>query len=101
MDRRGFLGSMLAACAAPAIVRASSLMKCSGIIVPSQDLLLPATSMGGNSLLTIEMITAEMLAVLEKNLRFADSLNDHWGDEFKSIGRTLSIRRPQLEIAYG
>jgi hypothetical protein len=35
--RRGFLGAMLAACAAPAIVRSESLMK---IVVPSQDLVL-------------------------------------------------------------
>jgi hypothetical protein len=36
--RRGFLGSILAACAAPAIVRAESLM-----ILPSRKLLLPDT----------------------------------------------------------
>jgi hypothetical protein len=38
--RRGFLGSILAACAAPAIVRAESLM-----ILPSRKLLLPATTL--------------------------------------------------------
>lgn len=36
MDRRGFLGTMLALGAAPAIVRAESLMK---IVVPKRDLL--------------------------------------------------------------
>lgn len=35
MNRRGFLGSILAACAAPAIVRADSLMR----IVPMDDTL--------------------------------------------------------------
>lgn len=36
MDRRGFLGVMLAACAAPAVVRASSLMRVAApkILVP-------------------------------------------------------------------
>jgi hypothetical protein len=37
-DRRGFLGAMFAAAAAPAIVRAESLMK---IYVPPQEILLP------------------------------------------------------------
>jgi len=37
-DRRGFLGAMLAAAMAPAIVRAESLMK---IYVPPQEILLP------------------------------------------------------------
>jgi hypothetical protein len=66
MDRRGFLGSVLALAAAPAIVRASSLMKLapgmaeteSGIVVPVAEL------RAGNQLLTIQMITDEALGVL-------------------------------------
>lgn len=58
MDRRGFLGSILALAAAPAIVRASSLMK----VAPS-GLMLPAR---GNQLLTIQDITNETLRVLSK-----------------------------------
>jgi len=38
MNRRGFLGAILAAGVAPAIVRAESLMK---IVVPRQELILP------------------------------------------------------------
>lgn len=38
MSRRGFLAGVLAASAAPAFVRAESLMK---IVVPSKDLILP------------------------------------------------------------
>lgn len=38
MNRRGFLAAMLAAAAAPAIVRAASLMPGRGIIVPSNEL---------------------------------------------------------------
>lgn len=43
MNRRGFLGSILAAAAAPAIVRASSLMPitASKIIVPSREIFVP------------------------------------------------------------
>lgn len=38
MNRRGFLTSILAAAAAPSIVRADSLMR---IIVPSRELVIP------------------------------------------------------------
>ena len=34
MNRRGFLGAMLAACAAPAIVRAESLMRIAPVAPP-------------------------------------------------------------------
>lgn len=34
MNRRSFISSLLAACAAPAIVRAESLMPCRGVLVP-------------------------------------------------------------------
>lgn len=43
MDRRGFLGSILALGAAPAIVRADSLMR----IVPRGLLILPAATLAG------------------------------------------------------
>lgn len=36
MNRRSFISSLLAACAAPAIVRAESLMPCRGVLVPQQ-----------------------------------------------------------------
>jgi len=38
MNRRGFLGAMLGVMAAPAIVRADSLMR---IVVPKQELIVP------------------------------------------------------------
>ena len=41
MNRRGFLGTCLALAAAPAIVRASSLMPGRGLIVPSLGLYSP------------------------------------------------------------
>jgi polygalacturonase len=43
MDRRGFLGSMLAACAAPAIVRADSLMR----VIPISTIVIPAKTIMG------------------------------------------------------
>lgn len=41
MNRRGFLSSILIAGCAPAIVRAESLMKCNGLIVPTGNIWLP------------------------------------------------------------
>jgi hypothetical protein len=37
MDRRGFLGAILAAAAAPAVVRASSLMRVAAIVEPTAE----------------------------------------------------------------
>ncbi len=41
MDRRGFLQSILVAGVSPAIVRASSLMACSGFVIPTRQIILP------------------------------------------------------------
>jgi hypothetical protein len=79
MNRRGFLGSVLALAVAPAIVRASSLMKLapefeeieSGLIVPK-----------GNQLLTISQITQEALRVLMAQDYFGQSLEKAWPDGF-------------------
>ena len=60
--RRGFLGSMLALAAAPAIVRASSLMK----IAPGMRELESGIVVPGNQLLTIKQITDEALRVISK-----------------------------------
>ena len=43
MNRRGFLGSILVALTAPAIIRADSLMR----VVPTKTLILPASLTGG------------------------------------------------------
>lgn len=100
MDRRGFLGSMLAACAAPAIVRASSLMKCSGIIVPSQELLIAPWTV-----LTPAIIAREALLVLEKHLAFTGAFNRDYIealDKYSSFkNNTIMIRRPSLAFSNG
>lgn len=53
MDRRGFLSAMLSACAAPAIVRASSLMPIvarSGLLIPYHDTIIIGSSYGRSGL---------------------------------------------------
>lgn len=66
MNRRGFLGSILAACAAPAIVRADSLMR----IVPRET----AVIVTPNALeVNWEAYTREVLRVLNNNLYLANA----------------------------
>ena len=84
MDRRGFLRGILAAGAAPAIVRVASLMPVRpAIIIPTVEefradgIALDASS-GGNTLLTINMITREALRVLEYQLSIATQVNMEW-----------------------
>jgi len=71
-NRRGFLGAMFAAAAAPAIVRAESLMK---IYVPSQELAYETlgpydinsyTYRDGSTILTRQQMIDRMLPELNK-----------------------------------
>jgi len=89
MNRRGFIGSILAIGAAPAIVRASSLMRVQGIIVPSLDEVVAVNT--GNQLLSIDLITREALRVLNKNWDFAQS---EYQSAFKANSMTVRIRLP-------
>lgn len=97
MNRRGFLGAILAAGVAPAVVKASSLMpvfvrkELGGLLVPD--------GVGGmhvvmrsNSLLTIEMITKESLLILERNLLFTKEVNGRYLQKF---GDRITVRTPQ------
>jgi hypothetical protein len=71
-NRRGFLGSIFAAAAAPAIVRAESLMK---IYVPPQEIAYETlgpydinsyTYRNGSTILTRQQIIEQMLPELNK-----------------------------------
>lgn len=73
MNRRGFLGAILGAAMAPAVVRASSMMQImpgykeieSGLVVPTAQIVT------GNQLLTIEQITKEAFRVLSVQMERA------------------------------
>lgn len=94
MNRRGFLGAMLAAGVAPAIVRASSLMKVSGIVIPTTEEVMAIGGWGGGStLLTPAMITRESLRMLEHNLIMANRVNRSYEQQFIKIGDTLTISK--------
>lgn len=55
-----------------------------------------------NTLLTIDMITNEMLRVLKNNLSFTRNCNMQYASEFaqsgKKIGNTISIRKPTRSV---
>lgn len=77
MNRRGFLGAILAAGAAPAIVHAANIMpvfmrkEVGGLLVPNYT----ATELVGNRLITIEEITREALRILGPQLSFMHAIN--------------------------
>jgi len=89
MNRRGFLVGILALGAAPAIVRATSLMPGRAIIAPSY------MASAGSGLLTIDAITREALIILHKNLVFASEINQQFGN-FDSGGE-MRIVRPKVK----
>jgi hypothetical protein len=115
MDRRGFLSSILALGAAPAIVRAGSLMKVKPILLPgedftftSQDLTLTLEEFSErylkptqvavareikNDLLSPSIITRKSLLILERNLIAAKQVSHKFDDQFVKIGSGLTIRQ--------
>ena len=99
MNRRGFLTAMLAAGAAPAIVKAANIMPIFtrrddlGLLVPQLGPYDVAVPVYGNRLLTIEEITREALRVIHQNMTFISSTNRIYDKQF-SIGDTIKIRRP-------
>lgn len=88
MNRRGFLQGILAAAAAPAIVKAASLMpvfvrkETGGLLVPGW----PSEMAVGNQLLTIEQITREALQILHQNLGFIARIDRDYLDKFEMAG---------------
>lgn len=97
MDRRGFLGSILALGAAPAIVRADSLMK---LWTPQQALrfhpdAFELTVPEHNGLLTIDMIKRECLRIMEVelDLTIQDAMIYGSGAFCITPGNTIKIKR--------
>lgn len=87
LSRRGFLGSILALGAAPAIVRADSLMR----IVPMETTLI-AGELG--SLARFDIIIGGALRVAHANAAFVASVNREWNEDFAHYRSTLRVRSP-------
>jgi DMSO reductase anchor subunit len=91
MNRRSFLASILALGAAPAIVRADSLMR---VVARETEIVVPTVNevamfAHGNRLLSIETITRQALAMLEQQIKFSKSFQMV---TFEGAGRTLRIK---------
>lgn len=101
MTRRGFLSSILALCAAPAIVRADSLMRIvprETLIVPSGMAMMMADQIRVRQALTMEMITREVLRIAHEKIAFVDSLNRQFDAGWSTADSgVIRIRRP---VAY-
>ena len=96
MNRRGFLGSILALGAAPAIVRADSLMRIipRGLIVPPLEInMLPPPVFRGNRLLTIDEITREAMRILAESIEASTLAALRYDADFAKTG-TLKVRLP-------
>lgn len=102
MERRGFLGAILAAGMAPAFVGAKVLMPVKSVIVQAQEYVgLVASPGGGNRLVTCELVAREALKVLNERLSFADSVNREWwyGEQWTAQEqRTIAVRKPQRYV---
>lgn len=96
LSRRGFLGGLAAALAAPAIVAAPSLMpiRAPALVLAPSGLLVPRR----NPLLTIGMITREAVKLWVNSNELLRNIAAEWDDEFYNshaeIGTSLRIRLP-------
>ena len=110
MNRRGFLGSILALGAAPAIVRADSLMR----IVPREALVIAPAEIrlalsidefseryiepARNMLMTIDQITREALRIAHDKAVFIGGPDRQYDPIFSEFGAksgsTIRIRKP-------
>lgn len=101
MNRRGFLAGILAACAAPAIVRADSLMRIvpmdAPILLGDYDVIVEAGPSYGGPQLDINAIRREVLRIAHEKARFISSINRDYEEAFaEGFASTsgLHIRMP-------
>lgn len=91
MNRRGFLQLMLAAGAAPAIVKASSLMPVRSIVLPTDEEIFRVVAVhNGDTLLTATQITREALRIMHKNMNFVGGVKSAF--EHLKPGDLITIR---------
>lgn len=106
MNRRGFFG-LFAAAAATAIA-APELE----LLVPTRTIFLPPAGgwIGrGNQLLTIKMISEEMMCVFSRNMEFMSEIDREYAAEFgqrdlfkaPANGRIVVRRPPRYELHVG
>jgi len=95
MQRRGFLGVMLAAGVAPAFVGSKILMPVKAIALPYDA---SESVYALNMQKSMEAMTREMLAVLNGCLRFSGNIEREYVEPWEA-GRTVVVRRPRQLLA--
>ncbi len=85
MQKRGFLKLILASAAAPAIIKADSLMK---IWVPPQKIQV----VGGY--MTATMVARQSLEMLAKNMAFMSDIHREWDALIGLDKMTIKIKQP-------
>lgn len=93
MNRRGFLGAILAAGCAPAIVRAESLMRCTGIVLPTLAETLVVNTPARFTVLDPQMIIREAMGMLGQNIEMGSQINAG----FKELNVMISDWGPILD----
>ncbi len=97
MNRRGFLGAILALGAAPAIVRAESLMRIKPVLLPGDDFqYFPGlgVALPRNALITPTILAQEALEILERHLVFAPRIEPGAVHRVRSA-QTITVRKPR------
>jgi len=85
--RRGFITAAIGLIAAPAIVRASSLMPIKAFNSGLQQFVVTSCTGRGNSLLSVEMISLEAVRLFENSNRFMQLMEEiRVGDVFTIQG---------------
>src|SRR5271156_2524686 len=96
LNRRGFLGGLLAVMAAPAIVRPEILMPVRSIIFPSAPKIIVT---GAHGSLQIDVITREAIRLFQNSNKFIQAINMEYDEAFAFVGgsqwgEALKIRLP-------
>lgn len=101
MERRGFLGAILAAGLAPAFVGAKVLMPVRAIHLPYHADAFSLVAPSARPMIYPAIVTSEMIRILENNLQLSTSVNREyeerclWGPRGTTKIRTIKVARPR------
>ena len=81
---------------APAVVKASSLMRISPLVLPTTSEVVAVVD--GNTLLTIGQITREALRIMDGKLVFTSALNSGYESKYRDqvMGDRIIVRKPTM-----
>ncbi len=95
IQRRGFLGAILAGMAAPAIVRSGSIMRINPAIIAA-----PRFGISAVCALTSMGFTREALRILHSKRDFIANINREYESAWQP-GAMIKIRKPSIYVSEG